>query len=248
MRTSLITPEPWQDEPRVTGFFTTRAGNASLLEDRERMLAEAGVAALPVVSLKQVHGDGIVSIRQTDLARLGLDHPGARVELADQDGLITDVSDLVLLTRHADCLPVYLLDEDRTTAGLVHAGWRGTNLGIAAKAAELMIREFHMDPSKLVAWVGPGICQDCFEAGPEVAEAFRVQERSFSIETYIRPGQGDRVHIDLAGINARALQSMGVTRIWQSGRCTCCEAEMFSSYRREGAGAGRMAAGICLHK
>lgn len=247
MQTNLIYADPWIHDPRVTAFFTTRAGNASVPEEREGMLREAGVSALPAVTLKQIHGDGIVCIQQSDLEGLGLSRLGARVELADQDGLITNVKDLVLLTRHADCLPVYLVDAKRTAVGMVHAGWRGTNLGISAKAALQMSQEFHIDPWDLEAWIGPGICQNCFEAGPEVAESFR-KNSPFAVEPFLRSGREDRVHIDLAGINASYLRSVGVTRIWQSRRCTCCQAESFFSYRREGAVAGRMAAGICLHR
>lgn len=245
MQTNLIYAEPWIHDPQVTAFFTTRSWNVSVPEERERMLGEAGLAALPAVTLKQVHGDGIVCIQQTDLTRLGLDRPSARVELADQDGLITNGKDLVLLTRHADCLPVYLVDAKRTAVGMVHAGWRGTNMGIAAKAALQMIQRLHVDPAEIEAWIGPGICQNCFETGPEVAESFR-KNSPFAVDAFLRSGREDRVHIDLAGINASYLRSVGVTRIWQSGRCTCCETESFFSYRREGSGSGRMAAGICL--
>lgn len=58
----------------------------------------------------------------------------------EADGLITDEPGLCLTIFSADCIPVLLLDPVRRCAAAVHAGWRGTALGIAARAA-LRMRE-----------------------------------------------------------------------------------------------------------
>ncbi len=43
---------------------------------------------------------------------------------------------LCLTVFSADCIPVLLCDPRKKVAAAVHAGWRGTALGIAARAAE----------------------------------------------------------------------------------------------------------------
>ena len=55
-----------------------------------------------------------------------------------------------------------------------------------------------------------------------------------------------KYHLDLKGINACLLRKAGINRIFISGFCTCCEKDMFYSYRREAGRTGRMCAGICL--
>ena len=52
--------------------------------------------------------------------------------------------------------------------GAVHSGWRGTAMGIAAKAVAAMCREFGCDPAGIRAAIGPCIGLCCFEVGPEV--------------------------------------------------------------------------------
>lgn len=190
------------------------------------------------------------------------------------DGAITDQKGILLTTVHADCLPVWLYDEENHAIGLVHAGWRGTLAGIAPKAVKLMQETYGSDPAKMKAAIGPGISLCCFETGPEVIEAFSAHwdfaekyaetaEQHFSkadTADYGKctPGAEDagkvpesaagKYYIDLKGINTEELLQAGLKfeNIEVSGHCTHCEPETFASYRREGGTYMRMGAGICL--
>ena len=57
-----------------------------------------------------------------------------------------------------------------------------------------------------------------------------------------------KYYIDLKDINRRQLEAAGLKRenIAISEHCTCCEPELFCSYRREGGTYRRMGAGICM--
>ncbi len=167
------------------------------------------------------------------------------IRLPRTDGVITDRKDVLLTTVHADCLPVWFYDEEHQAIGLVHAGWRGTLAGIAPKAVKLMQETYGSDPAKMKAAIGPGISLCCFETGPEVIEAFR-KEYDFADE-FAEP-KGEKYYIDLKGIVNEQLIRVGITteNIEISKHCTCCESEMFASYRREGGTYMRMGAGICL--
>ena len=174
------------------------------------------------------------------------------------DGVITNRKDVLLTTVHADCLPVWLYDEENQAIGLVHAGWRGTLAGIAPKAVKLMQEAYGSDPAKMKAAIGPGISMCCFETGPEVIEAFRAHwdfadlyaetaEEHFGDEQITESAEG-KYYIDLKGINTEELLEAGLEleNIEISQHCTHCEPEMFASYRREGGTYMRMGAGICL--
>jgi polyphenol oxidase len=71
--------------------------------------------------------------------------------------------DRALAIRTADCLPVYI--EGPEGYALIHAGWRGLHLGILE---DLLIQE--LEPE--LAWIGPSICQDCYQVGEEFTANF----------------------------------------------------------------------------
>ncbi len=168
------------------------------------------------------------------------------------DGVITDQKGILLTTVHADCLPVWLYDEEHQAIGLVHAGWRGTLAGIAPKAVKLMQETYGSDPAKVKAAIGPGISLCCFETGPEVIEAFCAEWEfagKYAEPAERRPGgAAGKYYIDLKGINVEELMLAGLKpeNIEISQHCTHCEPETFASYRREGGTYMRMGAGICL--
>ena len=88
------------------------------------------------------------------------------------DALVTNVPDVCIAVSTADCVPVLLYAPDRKVVAAVHAGWRGTVLHIARKAASLMIEAYDCDPTQLVAGIGPSISQAAFEVGEEVVKSF----------------------------------------------------------------------------
>lgn len=108
-----------------------------------------------------------------------------------------------------------------------------------------MAEIYGSDPEKIRVYIGPGISKCCFETGPEVIDAFR-SEWEFA-DNYATP-KGEKYYIDLKGINHQELLKVGILpqNISVSEHCTCCEPEMFASYRREGGTYMRMGAGICL--
>lgn len=231
----------------VTGFFSTKYGACEGYPyNREDIFEENWLQEAVPVWPKQIHEDNIEVIEQ---------RPYRPLELADTDGLITNLRGVMLTTVHADCLPVYFFDYMRNVVGLVHAGWRGTAKGIAAKAVYMMNREFGCMPDDIQVFIGPGISKCCFETGEEVYEAFNTGKYSFDIfeEPWdfiddFSEKKGDKYFIDLKGINKRQLMDIGVPQenIETSSHCTCCEPELFCSYRREGGTYMRMGAGLCL--
>ena len=58
------------------------------------------------------------------------------------DGFITDRRDIVIYTKYADCLPVYIYDAKNKVVSLVHSGWKGTYEEIALESIKLMEENF----------------------------------------------------------------------------------------------------------
>ena len=184
------------------------------------------------VSLKQVHSD--VSVYADGRA-------GGRI--GEGDALITDIPGVMLAVRTADCIPILLVDVRQRAVAAVHAGWRGTLRGLAAKTVETMAARFGSRPKDILAALGPGIGPCCYEVGAEVA----IQFRDLFPE---RTDLEGRTRLDLAEANRRLLASAGLAgdRVCVAGLCTCCWPEEFFSWRRDRQNTQRMAAAIGIKK
>ena len=185
-----------------------------------------GNNAIRFVTVRQVHGDAV------QLA----DSAGSSGSLGMADALITQIFDVALMVRTADCLPIFLQDAVTGAVGLIHAGWRSTELHIAEKTVAAMQKNFGTEPRNLQAGFGPAIRTCCYEVGREFQSKFPdgVDQRQ------------DNFFLDLIRVNRSQLIRSGVgeDRITDCGLCTACDSQFFS-YRRDGAAAGRHLSLIC---
>jgi copper oxidase (laccase) domain-containing protein len=100
----------------------------------------------------------------------------------------------------------------------------------------------------LTVAIGPSIGPCCYEVGPDVLDAFRrVGFSEAEIGRWFRrAARGERLTLDVAKAVIDQLHSGGVPvgGIDACSLCTACHPALFHSYRRDGAGTGRMAAVI----
>jgi YfiH family protein len=206
-----------------------------------------------LITLRQIHSD-VVHV-----------FPKRPAGTPQADAAVSRRAGLLLAIQTADCVPILLADTRRHVVAAVHAGWRGTLARIAVKALGRMRLEFGTNPEDVTAALGPAIGQCCYEVGPEVAQAFSGQfaqaaewfegpfERLATGEepnplpwlTMMPPGHElppERVRLDLRAANRWQLVDAGVRpqNIAVSTLCTGCRTDLFFSYRKEGAGTGRM--------
>ena len=177
---------------------------------RHAPLSQEGMA-----SLKQIHSS----------VSLVADRPHGCV--GEGDALITSEPGVTVSVRTADCYPILLADIHHRAVAAVHAGWRGTEAGVAAEALRRMKSEFGTKPNDVIAAVGPGIGACCYEVGEDVARRFGMQQTG---------------KLNLAQENVRRLTQYGVPveRISVCGGCTQCDTAQFYSWRRDRDSAGRM--------
>lgn len=231
--TGYVQPEWREAFPWLVQGLTGRAADGPAGADpagadpdavARTLLPVLGVAE--IVRLRQVHG---AAVHVVDGAASGSSvEPG--------DALLTAVPNVAVAVFVADCVPVFLLDPGRRTAGVVHAGWRGTAAGVLEAAVQRLHAEVGSPAADLHVHLGVAICGRCYEVGPEVTEALGL------------PSDGRKAHVDLRdALEARALR-LGVPApaITRSPYCTRCDRDRFYSYRGEGKRAGRMAAVAAL--
>ncbi|HYP14678.1 MAG TPA: peptidoglycan editing factor PgeF [Bryobacteraceae bacterium] len=168
---------------------------------------------------KQVHSDVIVD---ADRAPFLVPPEG--------DALVTSKAGRWIGIRTADCVPLLMADVERRFVAAVHAGWRGTASGIAAKTVRRLIETSGSNPASIVVAIGPAVGVCCYEVGPEVAAQFGSSTN----------------RLDLAEINRQQLTDIGVlpSNIDSGSLCTVCDADEFHSWRRDRDASGRMVSAI----
>jgi purine-nucleoside/S-methyl-5'-thioadenosine phosphorylase / adenosine deaminase len=230
--------------PLADHLFTTRdwALGSGLGSDDEwaPVAGSVGVDLAHLVRLRQVHGAGVV------VRRLGDPLPsGWRPEA---DIVVSNDPRVAIAIQTADCVPLLIADSRTGAVAAAHGGWRGLAAGVPSAAVAALAREFDARPTDLVVAVGPSISAPAYEVGPDVAERFTGA--GFDGDRLARWfSDGDREgrwQFDGWQAAADQLAAAGVPshQIHIAGLCTAAYPSLFCSYRRDGKGAGRMAAAI----
>ena len=201
----------------------------------DRVAAAAGLDPDRLVRLRQVHGAAV-------FVAAGAAPPNR----PEADIVITDRADVVVAVQVADCAPVLLATSSGDVAGAAHAGWRGTAADVSGVAVRVMSDRFAVDAASLSAAVGPAIGPCCYEVGEELIAAFAGRGWGQAERDRCFKRRDGRLFLDVWQANADQLLKAGIPRhqIHVSRLCTACHPEWFYSYRREGAGTGRLAAFI----
>jgi YfiH family protein len=172
-----------------------------------------------LILLDQMHQDRILL--------LGKPTPPRPAPL-EYDALITNCPDTFLGILTADCLPIFVVDQEKKVIAAIHAGRQGTALRITAKALRKMEGEFGCLLKDLLIAIGPSIGPFCYEIDEKV---FQQEWKPFSSS-----GGTGKWMVDLARINIGQMKEEGIKeeQISRINLCTHCHGDLFFSYRKEG--------------
>jgi len=234
----------WNSPPGVRACCTTRTGGVSAAPfDSLNLALHVGDDAARVVQNRELLRQQLELpaepcwINQThDIRTVTLEQEITR----DADAAVTRVPGTIAVVMTADCLPVLLCNREGSEVGAVHAGWRGLQAGVIQSALATM----KSPNQQLLAWIGPGISQACFEVGDEVRTAFMdtMQDAQTCFSAH---GEGHWL-CDLGGLAEQVLKAQGVNDIFRDSYCSYRDAGRFYSYRRA-ATTGRMASLIWIN-
>ncbi|MDZ4165785.1 MAG: peptidoglycan editing factor PgeF [Smithellaceae bacterium] len=210
-------------------------------ENWAKMSANFALNPGSFITVRQVHQDRIRVIEEG-----GETAVSSVQDDSGYDALVTNQSGLAISIKTADCVPVLLFDPVRRVIGAVHAGWRGTALGVAAKTVETFQRRFGSNPGDLIALLGPAIGPCCYQVDRTVFDAFARDGRNRVF--FQSSGEAGKWQLDLALLNAAQLESAGLARarIHSSGICTACHGELFFSHRASEGNCGRQLSFIMM--
>jgi YfiH family protein len=194
---------------------------AAVAANRTALARALGLPSEPCW-LRQVHGNRVALF----------DAPAAAP--VEADAAITRTPGVVLAILSADCLPILVAAEDGGELAAIHAGWRG----IASGVIEAALGAMRTPPSRLLAWLGPGIGPDAYEVGDDVREAM-LRADPAAADAFRAHGAGHWL-CDLYALARMRLAACGVAHAAGGTHCTASDAARFYSSRRDGR-TGRMA-------
>jgi YfiH family protein len=225
-----VSPNPWA-ALNVGGLVGDDPKNVS---ENRRMSFEALRRPLSsMYDVWQVHSRKVVCAQSPR----PIDQPHIKA-----DAILTDRPDITLFMRFADCVPILLYDPRRGVIGVVHAGWQGTVIGVAAAAVEEMQNEYRSNPAEILAAIGPSVCAKHYEVGEEVVsqvrQAFGTDAPKVLSHSMDGMSQGKK-NFDLWTANRLILERSGVEQIEMADICTACHPEDWYSHRAEKGKTGR---------
>lgn len=216
----------------------------NVIENYKRLAEAIGTTPDHFVRGDQTHTANVRVITEEDMGK-GVTRER---DYSDVDGLITNVPGIALITLHADCVPLFFLDPNKKVIGMTHAGWGGTVQKIAQVTVELMRDTYGSDLADILCGIGPSICGNCYEVGPDVAEKFYKSMPENKIDKILRDDKNGHYHLDLWEANKQVLLSAGILEknISVSGICTYENSERFFSHRKTNGKRGNCGAVIML--
>lgn len=210
-----------------TIFTDISYGNAKQ-KTREELIKDFELGDRNLISGYQTHSKNIQVIKEID-----------KIYFENTDGFITNRKDVVIFTKYADCLPVYIYDPLKEVIGLVHSGWRGTLHEITLEAIKLMEKNYGTDRKNVYFAFGIGIGQENYEVGQEFKDLFS-EKFSFDIVTESFMEKNGKLYFDNQKFNYLNLIVNGVekSKIITNEYCTFRD-KRFQSFRRDKENSGR---------
>jgi polyphenol oxidase len=191
---------------------------------------------------KQVHGNTIWSPS-------AIPQPHHNDNLADGDGVVSEVANQAVWVCTADCTPVLIGDVRTGQVGAVHAGWRGTSQKIVPMAiARLQAQGSKLEDLRVA--LGPAIAGEVYQVDWDVAIATATTiapeiaplEASAAIaallnwtDSPILADQSEgKVRLDVRRVNQLQMEQLGLApeQIAIAPHCTFADPVNFFSHRR----------------
>ena len=215
----------------------------NVLENYKIFCNAAGFDYNSLVLTDQTHTCNIRKVTKQDMG-IGLIKPQNKFDI---DGLITNEAGVTLVTFHADCVPIFIIDKVKRVIALLHSGRKGTVNGIATNAINIMKSEYGCNAEDIVCGIGPSINKCCYEVSEDVFNQF-TDIPNINVEDIYCVGENGKYYLDLNNTNKLILKSEGIKEenIFISDLCTRCNHDLLISHRKTGGIRGVMVAMMCI--
>lgn len=166
--------------------------------------------------LKQIHSNKVF-----DITNLPKNYEG--------DGLITNKSNIALVTKSKDCNSIFIIDTKNKILGNIHSGWKGTLKSIITIAINQMKEKYNSVSKDIKIVFNPSIRECCFEVDNDVYDLFIKKYKDKSYYQKV----GNKYLINLVKIIKDDAKKLGIKEenIIDNNICTLCNRKLFNSHR-----------------
>ena len=166
--------------------------------------------------LKQIHSNKVF-----DITNIPKNYEG--------DGLITNKSNIALVTKSKDCNSIFIIDTKNKIIGNIHSGWKGTLHSIITIAINQMKEKYNSASKDIKIVFNPSIRECCFEVDNDVYDLFIKKYKDKSYYQKV----GNKYHINLVRIIKDDAKKLGIKEenIIDNNICTLCNRKLFNSHR-----------------
>lgn len=166
--------------------------------------------------LKQIHSNKVF-----DITNIPKNYEG--------DGLITNKSNIALVTKSKDCNSIFIIDTKNKIIGNIHSGWKGTLKSIITITINKMKEKYNSVSKDIKIVFNPSIRECCFEVDNDVYDLFIKKYKDKSYYKKI----SNKYHINLVKIIKDDAKKLGIKEenIIDNNICTLCNRKLFNSHR-----------------
>ena len=166
--------------------------------------------------LKQIHSNKVF-----DITNIPKNYEG--------DGLITNKSNIALVTKSKDCNSIFIIDTKNKIIGNIHSGWKGTLKSIITIAINQMKEKYNSVSKDIKIVFNPSIKECCFEVDNDVYDLFIKKYK----DKYYYKKISNKYHINLVKIIKDDAKKLGIKEenIIDNNICTLCNRKLFNSHR-----------------
>ena len=204
------------------GNLAYQVDNGRGVKERRQLLADLlNTDVKRFVFVRQHHSDKIQKVTLNDLGKGTESFEGG----IDVDALYTYEKNVPLCIFHADCVPIFFIDETTNLVGIIHAGFKGTLIHVAYKAIKKVIEDESVDPNNLKFYIGPYRMPQSFK----IDETSKKEIIEAGFENAIN---GDQFDNGLA--NVLDLKSLGIKneQIGFANFDTFADDRLYSAYQK----------------
>lgn len=166
--------------------------------------------------LKQIHSNKVF-----DITNIPKNYEG--------DGLITNKSNIALVTKSKDCNSIFIIDTKNKIIGNIHSGWKGTLKSIITIAINQMKEKYNSVSKDIKIVFNPSIRECCFEVDNDVYDLFIKKYK----DKYYYKKISNKYHINLVKTIKDDAKKLGIKEenIIDNNICTLCNRKLFNSHR-----------------
>lgn len=163
-----------------------------------------------IIGMNQTHSTNVSLISKN----IAIDKPN--------DAIFTLDNSIAIEIKVADCMPIFLFDNNLSFFGAIHAGWKGLANGIIENSIKL-IEKNNLDLKNITVFIGPSISQKNFEVQNDVLSYF---DSKFSMV------KDEKIFLSLQQVAIDKFASYGIDNVIDTQECTYDNLN-YHSYRRD---------------